>query len=166
MIKQLAAVLLLTTVLVAQEKQPPPPPPPPAGGQITYVLEYTITELDGTKKLRSRNYTMLIIDRSDGRLRVGSRVPISTGEQVQYMDVGVHIDARPISIDSRTVRLKTTLEVTAMASTDASRRPILRNMNSSADTVIALDKPVILSTQDEPGTETTFQVQVVARIAK
>ena len=167
MIKQFAAVLLLAVVLAAQDKQPPPPPPPPPpAGQTTYWLEYTVSELDGTKKLRSRNYTVLIMERNNGRLRVGSRVPITTGEQVQYMDVGVNIDARPTAIDARTLRLSTILEVTAMASSDSSRRPILRNLSAHMDSVIPLDKPVILSTQDEPGTETTFQVQVIARIVK
>lgn len=166
MIRQIAAVLLLAAALVAQERQPPPPPPPPPAVQTTYVLEYTVSELEGTRKVRSRNYTVQVNDRSEGRLRVGSRVPLVTGEQVQYMDVGVNIDARPISVDSRSVRLNTKLEVTAMASTDSSRRPILRNMTSWGETVIPLDKPVILSSQDEPGTETTFQVQVIARIVK
>jgi len=166
MIRQLAAVLLLTVALAAQERQPPPPPPPPAG-QTIYRLEYTVTEMEGTKKLQARNYSLQVIDRSDARMRVGNKIPIPTGtEQVQYMDVGVNIDSRPVTIDAHTVRVRTNIEVSALASTDNARRPILRNFNNMVETILPLDKPVLLSSQDEPGTSTTFQVTVVARIVK
>src|SRR5258706_13034852 len=103
MIKQLAAVLLLSTVLVAQEKQQPPPPPP--AGQTIYRLEDTVTEMEGAKKLQARNYSLQGIDRSDARMRVGNRIPITTGnEQVQYMDIGVNIDARGTMNEENTVR--------------------------------------------------------------
>lgn len=165
MIRHIAAVLLLAAALAAQERQPPPPPPPV--GQTTYRLEYTVSELEGTKKLRSRNYTMLVVERSNGRLRVGNRIPITGKEgQFQYMDVGVNIDARPVSLDAHNVRLDTRVEVTALASTENPARPILRNLSSQMEAVIPLDKTVILATQDEPGTETSFQVTVTARIVK
>src|SRR5258706_2000728 len=155
MIKQLAAVLLLSTVLVAQEKQQPPPPPP--AGQTIYRLEYTVTEMEGAKRLQARNYSLQVIDRSDARMRVGNRIPITTGnEQVQYMDIGVNIDARATMIDAHTVRVRTNIEVNSLASTESSRRPIIRNFNNMVETSIPLDKPIMLTSQDEPGTSTTF----------
>ena len=165
MIKQLAAVLLLSTVLVAQEKQQQPPSPP--AGQTIYRLEYTVTEMEGAKRLQARNYSLQVIDRSDARMRVGNRIPITTGnEQVQYMDIGVNIDARATMIDAHTVRVRTNIEVNSLASTESSRRPIIRNFNNMVETSIPLDKPIMLTSQDEPGTSTTFQVSLTARIVK
>jgi hypothetical protein len=169
MIKQLAVILLLAVLLCAQEKQPPPPPPPPAG--VTYQLEFTFTEMDGAKKVQSRNYTMLISEGRNARLRVGSKIPLVTGttagvEQLQYMDVGANIDARAEAGDARTVRLDTRLEVTGLASGEISRRPVLRNFNNAVVATVPLEKSTLLTSQDEPGTSTTFQVHVVARIAK
>lgn len=165
MIRHITAVLLLAAALAAQERQPPPPPPP--AGQTTYRLEYTITEMEGAKKLQSRNYSMQVLERGDARMRVGNRIPITTGaEQVQYMDIGVSIDARATTIDAHTVRVRTGIEVNSLASTESSRRPIIRNFNNQVETIIPLDKPIQLTSQDEPGTSTTFQVTVTARIVK
>jgi hypothetical protein len=123
--------------------------------------------MDGAKKLQARNYSLQVIDRSDARMRVGNRIPITTGaEQVQYMDIGVNIDARATTIDTHTVRIKTNIEVNSLASTESSRRPIIRNFNNMVETTLPLDKPVQLSSQDEPGTSTTYQVTLVARIVK
>ena len=167
MIKQLAAVLLLAAAVAAQEKQPPPPTVP-LSGNTTYHLEFTVTELEGAKKLHTRNYSVIVGDGKDARLRVGNRIPIVTGkeEQIQYMDVGANFDVRPIWVDARTVRLRAILEVSALAASDSSRRPVLRNFNNALETNVPLDKQVLLTSQDEPGTEITFQVHLVARIAR
>ena len=82
------------------------------------------------------------------------------------MDVGVNIDTRPVAVDAHNVRLNTRVEVSTLASTDSSRRPVLRNFTNQVDATIPLDKSVMLTSQDELGTDSTFQVQVVARVVK
>ena len=177
--KLLIAICFLTVVpLLAQEKAPqPPPPPPPPPSSDNYRLEFTISEIEGTKKLQSRNYSMLVVGGRDGRLRVGNRIPISVGvksgeEQIQYNDLGVNIDARAAFVDAHSVRLSVTVEVSGLAGSEPgdpqkiSRRPIVRQFNNRVEVIIPLDKAVLLTSQDEPGTNTTFQVQAVVKIQK
>lgn len=158
--------LVLSLPLLAQEK-----PKDTSANNNVYRLDFTITELEGTKKLVSRNYSMLIGEGRNARLRVGNKLPISTGsaagaEQFQYMDVGANIDATPWLVDGSSLRLVARLDVSTMASMDQARRPVLRNFNNAVEAVIPLDKLVLLTSQDEPGTSTTFQVSVIAKIVK
>ena len=168
MLKRIALTLLAATAIAAaQEKAPPPPPPPPSGA--VYRLEYTITELEGTKKISSRTYTMLVGDYKSGSIRVGNKIPLQNKDgQVQYFDVGVNIDGRPTAIDSASVHLNTIIENTSVVVAEAStaKAPVVRNLRNSIELGLPLDKPVVLTTQDDPSSNTTIQVQVLAKVVK
>lgn len=168
MLKRLWFIVFVTALcLPAQDK---PAAAPSSTPRATYRLEYTISELEGGKKKESRSYTMLVEDGRQGRLRIGNRVPIPyKADQVQYMDVGVNIDARPFLVDANTLRLETTVEVSGAATTEPAapgRPPMLRNMRNEATATLSPDKPLLLTSQDEPFSHTTFQVHVVARVVK
>ena len=171
------AVLLATTFAVAQEKDASTRP-------TVYRLEYTITEMDGAKKLSSRSYTLQVEDHHKGTMRVGTRVPIPTGSfqsgvtgagdstQYTYMDVGVNLDATPTMIDATNLRLETSVDINSLVTPDSStsatsrRPPATRQCRDQVTTVIPLDKPVTLTTQDDPSYNTSMQVQVTAHIVK
>jgi hypothetical protein len=164
------AVLLATTFAVAQEKP------------IVYRLEYTITEMDGAKKLSSRSYTLQVEDHHKGTMRVGTRVAVPSGSfatgtadsniQYEYRDVGVNLDVTLSTIDSTSLRLETTVDINSLVTPDSStsatsrRPPATRQCRDQVTTVIPLDKPVTLTTQDDPSYNTSMQVQVIARIVK
>ncbi len=166
MLKRVTLILIFAAAsLMAQEKTAPP------ATHAVYRLEYTISEVEGSKK-QSHSYSILVMDGRDGRLRVGSKIPIPFGKegqtQIQFMDVGVRIDATPRTADPGTVQLNTTFEVTAVATggPGSSLPPVLRNLNNSLGVLVPLDKPVLLTSQDEPGSQTAFQVQVLVRAVK
>jgi hypothetical protein len=158
------AVLLATTLAVAQEKP------------IVYRLEYTITEMDGAKKLTSRSYTLQVEDRHKGTMRVGTRVavsgsnPLEPATQFEYREVGVNLDALPSTLDATSLRLETTVDINSLVTPDGSagagRRPVNRNCRDQVSTIIPLDKLVTLTTQDDPSYNTSMQVQVIAHIVK
>ncbi len=171
MLKQAQWILLAAAfALPAQEKSAPPPPP--GEPKATYRLEFTISELEGGKKKETRSYSMLGEQGNWDRLRIGNRVPIpSTGGQFQYFDLGVNVDALPRFVDPNTLRLNAKIEVSAVATggepaAQQARPPVVRNFRSEVEAVIPLDKPVLLTSQDEPFSHSTFQLQVVARLAK
>ena len=163
------AVLLATTFAVAQEKP------------IVYRLEYTITEMDGAKKLSSRSYSLQVEDHHKGTMRVGTRVAVPSGSftsgateqatQYTYMDVGVNLDVTPSTIDATSIRLETSVDINSLVTPDGSnapsrRPPATRQCRDQASTIIPLDKPVTLTTQDDPSYNTSMQVQVIAHIVK
>lgn len=159
------AVLLATTLAVAQEKDASTRP-------TVYRLEYTITEMEGAKKLSSRTYTLQAEDGKSASMRVGTRVPVPAGAVYNYMDVGVNLDVTATVMDATNLRLKTNVEISSIIApanaVDASHQPppATRQTRDAATTIVPLDKPVILTTQDDPSYNTTTQVQVIAKIVK
>jgi hypothetical protein len=159
------AVLLATTFAVAQENNSLHP--------TVYRLEYTITETEGAKKLSSRSYSLQAEEGKPASMRVGTRVPIPTnaeGSQYNYIDVGVNLDVTASAMEASTIRLKTNVDITSLIAPDPNapsrRPPVARQTKDMVTTVIPLDKPVILTTQDDPSYNTSMQVQVIAHIVK
>jgi hypothetical protein len=71
-----------------------------------YKLDLAIREMDGSKVINTRDYT--INQRGDdwGRFRVGSRIPVSTQREnpnlpnpVSYIDVGLNADCHVVESD-------------------------------------------------------------------
>lgn len=163
MLKKIALAVLLSTCLsavaaVAQEKP------------TVYRLEYTVVETEGSKKLSSRSYTLVVVDGKRGQMRVGTRVPVrnGNGDSFNYMDIGVSLDAQPSLLDATTLRLDTTIDITSIVALDTptARVPITRSCRDSAVALISVDKLVTLMTQDDPSNNNTLQVQVIARVVK
>jgi len=76
----------------------------------TLKLLLTVTEQEGEKKLSSLPYTIFVEADAAGhaspatKLRIGSRIPVSSGVQgdkmeFQWLDIGTNIDARAYSTD-------------------------------------------------------------------
>jgi hypothetical protein len=102
----LALVFLTAWQLPAQEKPKLESKPEPK----TLKLQLTVVEQEGEKKLSNLPYTIFVESDSAGhgfpatKLRVGSRIPVSTGlegEKIsfQYIDIGTNIDARAYSAE-------------------------------------------------------------------
>jgi hypothetical protein len=78
---------------------------------VTLRVQVTFTESEGEKKLANLPYTFFIRAAEQApvpspwtKVRVGSRVPVATGNdkgatQFQYIDVGTNIDARGYLLD-------------------------------------------------------------------
>jgi hypothetical protein len=164
------AVLLASAFAVAQDNPHP----------TVYRLEYTITEMEGTKKLSSRTYTLQAEDGKSAAMRVGTRIPVATGSpsltegavSYNYMDVGVNLDVTASVMDATNLRLKTNIEISSViapatpAGGTRQPPPATRQTRDSSTTVIPLDKLVTLTTQDDPSYNTTTQVQVIAKVVK
>ena len=178
MLKNIALLVILPLALLAQES-PKPAPPKPAH---VYRLDYVLTELEGGKKTDSKDYTVLLDgDRKTGRLRVGTRIPVTVGTpvdvpggrpQYQYMDLGVIIEATTQSATDTSLGLRTRVEVSSIAMPTAesgkaatigsSTQPIIRNFTGESDVTVPFNKPTMLFTLDEPNSKRSFQVQLTA----
>ncbi|HTS68688.1 MAG TPA: hypothetical protein VMO17_06865 [Terriglobia bacterium] len=137
----------------------------------TYKVEFTVNELDNGKKINARVYSMQIraeaVPRFSDmkRLRVGTRVPISTGhDQFQYMDVGMNIDCRLLPMTNSKVAIGTSLEYSSLGgeTTPAPQNPVIRNVRSDVEAIVLLDKPTVLAEMDDVASthRYTFEVKV------
>ena len=140
----------------------------------SYKVEFTVNELDNGKKVNSRTYSMLMraeaspkwTDRQ--RLRVGSRIPVSTGgisaSPVQYQDVGMNIDCRLMPMGNGKVSIDTNWEYSAVGEEERaahdSQPPVFRQVRSSVQVVLPLGKPTTISEMDDVASTHRFVFEV------
>ena len=140
----------------------------------SYKVEFTVNELDNGKKINSRSYSMLMraeaspkwTDRQ--RLRVGSKVPVSIGgtsaSPVQYQDVGMNIDCRLMPMGNGKVSIDTNWEYSAVGEEERaahdSQPPVFRQVRSSVQAVLPLDKPTVISEMDDVASTHRFVFEV------
>ena len=178
----IVTLAIISTLGVGQDKDSSPSMrQEPTGAAIqrapardSYRLEYTITELEDGKKLNARSFAVLCEDRGNptrGVLKVGSRIPVMTsGEagkpaEVQYLDVGMNIDARLDLTASGDLSLQSDFEMSSVAEDSASHSgtlPVIRQFRITSFNAVIPGKPVIIATADDVTTHRQYQIQLTA----
>jgi len=138
-----------------------------------YRLTYTVTETDGGKPSRTEHFSMVVLTGGRTILKQGGRAPIVTGSfdsgnvksetQVQYMDVGLNIDA---SLDGE--RLHTKIEQSSLPDEKlvVGQDPMIRQTVLDGISNLSTDKPVVLGTLDIPGTTRHEEISVAAELVR
>jgi hypothetical protein len=146
----------------AQEKKDEPT-------RNVYKLEFTVFELENGKRINERSY-MLHISDADHRgasTRVGTRVPVQVGGNVgmQYMDVGLKIDANFQSADDSSMNLIINFETSGFAMPEQSTQsgtPVLRNVSENVTAKIPYGKPTLVSSIDDVNSKRRLQLELTA----
>ncbi|WP_419804672.1 hypothetical protein [Terriglobus sp.] len=131
-----------------------------------YRLTYTMTEMDGTRKIGVQRFSMVVLSGHGSQMKQGSRLPISTGgisTQFTYIDVGMNFDATLVEIQGGGV-LKSKVEQTSIAPdsiTPSNPNPVLRDTRLEGTTSLTLNKPQLLGALDVPSSTHHFDVEVV-----
>lgn len=132
-----------------------------------YRLDLTVREMDGPKVVNSRSYTLS--GRSDEwtRIRIGSKIPVNTSQTgVQYMDVGLNVDARLYEFDSGPA-LGWTIDFSSLAPESvANGQPVVRSVRSQGYSQLVMGKPVLLSSSDDLNSSHKFVFEVTAMKVK
>ncbi len=144
----------------------------------TYRLTYTITESDGGKHVGAQRFTLIAIPGGRAMLKQGSKVPIVTGSteagstvqntQVQYLDVGLNIDA---SLEGAAdgLRLRSKVEQSTVAeekSIVGMQDPVIRQTSVEGTSVLVQGKSFILGSLDVPGSTRHLEIEVVSEVVK
>lgn len=140
----------------------------------TYRLTYTVTEMDGAKRIGSQRFAMVLTDAQKTSLNQGNRVPVSTGSyggvsaagvqtQFTYMDVGTNFEATLYATGSgaRLNSKVTQSSFVAATSSDGPQSPIVRNLTLEGSSMLIPGKPVMLGSMDVPGSTRHLDVEVV-----
>jgi type II secretory pathway component GspD/PulD (secretin) len=142
-----------------------------------YRLTYTITEMDGDKRLGTQHYSMDLVDGQQTTLNQGSRVPIATGSysaggpapasspvetQFRYQDVGITFDAT-LTSQANGARLLSNIDQSGVADAPAGGvpPPILRNSSLKGAYLLTSGKPLVLGTMDLPGSTHHLQIEAL-----
>ena len=173
-------------VSLGQDVPPPPPPPTRMLTQMqkkplaVYRLDFVVRELENGKELNSRTYRMSVEAGITGRIRVGSRVPIPTGEKnYNYQDVGINIDCTPreeegglllhTNFDSSSVVQQTTIRSITSGpdhATEFAAAPIFRQARFNGDSLVTIGKASIIAKLDDVATNRRYEVEVTATKVK
>lgn len=167
-----------------QQPAPPPglrtqPPPPPwqaateRDAQRTipgvYRLTYTLTEMDGSRRVGSQHYDVLLdADAPPTNLKLGTKVPLVTGgvesnnlmTQIQYIDVGLNINAR-LRQFANGLELRSHVEQSTLDPGQANQKdPVIRQTSLESTVLLNQNKPMVLGNLDTPGSTHSMQIQV------
>lgn len=138
-------------------------------------LTYTITEMDGDKRLGIQHYSMDLVDGQQTTVRQGSRVPIATGSyssgapgaipvqtQFTYRDVGITFDAT-LTSQANGARLLSSIEQNGVVDAPAGGvpAPIERNSSLKGAYLLTSGKPLILGAMDLPGSTHHLQIEAL-----
>ena len=139
-----------------------------------YKLQINVREIDGSKTLNSRSYDLNQRAGEWGQLRVGSRVPIQTGSvevggkqstQFQYLDIGLNIDSR-VQDHNGEAAFDWRLNLSSAAPDPGPFGPVVRNVQSNGQTILAMGKPVVMTTVDDLNSTHKFVFEVTATKVK
>jgi type II secretory pathway component GspD/PulD (secretin) len=140
----------------------------------TYRLTYTITEIEGGKQIGTRHVALVVVSGGKTNFKQGSKVPVVTGvfnqgtsnpnSQVQYVDVGLNIDASLEQYPSG-LKLRTKVEQSSVAEEKSgfgAQDPTIRQTTLEGIPTLTQGKPVVLGSIDIPETTRRQQIEIVS----
>jgi len=135
-----------------------------------YKLDFSVKELEDGKVLNTRQYFMNLQTGDSNEIKIGTRVPVETGQgQFQYMDVGTNIWCR-IEERSDGIPLSVKAEISNFAIPEQSSghelHPLIRQLQIRASTLAQLGKPMVVGSVDDPNSKRQFQLEVTVNKLK
>src|SRR3954468_4059140 len=133
-----------------------------------YRLYFTLSELEAGKKINTRHCSMNLTAGSANEIKIGTRVPVSTGagSQFQYMDVGTNIWANLREVGND-LQLEVRSDLSSLDMSPArdhsnSSAPIVRQIQINGKTLLVTGKAITVGTIDDPNSNHEFQLEVTA----
>ena len=147
----------------------------------TYRLTYTVTEIDGSKRIGTQHFTVVTVSGQETRLKQGSRVPIATGSynasdtsgtnaapagvqtQFTYLDIGMNFSSTVQEI-GQNGRLRFNVEQSSLAPETSGvgpQDPIVRQTSLAGEATLAPGKPLMLGSVDIPGSTRHLDIEVI-----
>jgi 3D (Asp-Asp-Asp) domain-containing protein len=129
-----------------------------------YRLDFSVNELEDSKTINTRQYSMNLQADDANEIKIGTRVPVETGQgQFQYVDVGTSIWCR-IGERAEGIPLSVRAEISNFAIPDQTTghegHSAIRQFQIKASTLAQLGKPMIVGSVDDPNSKRQFQLVV------
>lgn len=132
-----------------------------------YRVTYNVNDVENGKRTGAQHYSLVVASGGKTALKQGNRMPIvvgTTGEgaaqnsQVQYIDLGINIDA---GIEGTALRTKIELSgVSEEKSSVGAPDPVIRQTVLEGTSGLSGGKPVLLGSIDVPGTTRREEIEV------
>ena len=138
--------------------------------QKAWRITYTLTDMDSGKQIGVQHIALVVVSGNDTSIRQGNKVPLIVGmqkgptadqnAQVQYMDVGLSIEA---SIEGS--RLRSRIEQSSVSPEKSglgAQDPMVSQTKLDSISKLEAGKPVVIGSLDVPGTTRRQQIEVTA----
>ena len=163
----LIPLLLLVACSWGQEKASQPPMDKIEPGQVSFKLDFLLSELEDGKKINTRSYSMIVREGEWGKIRLGDRVPVAVGhgDQYQYLDVGTSLDSRAGKELDSGLPLSVTADVSSIVPEqkgESRPAPLIRQLKYQLDAIVPLGKTTLISSADEIVGSRRLQIEVTA----
>lgn len=143
-----------------------------------YRLTYTINEMDGSKRIGTQHFAMVLTSGQRTQMKQGSKVPVVTGTNnkdsgtlqnaVSYLDIGMNFDAT-LEESANGVSLRTKVEQMSLAEEKSGvgvQDPVIRQTALEGTSFLVPGKPLVLGSVDIPGSTRHLDVEVVMEQVK
>ena len=162
----LCLALLTLCPAALSHAQGPSPAQAPRPELHTYRLMYTLTEMVAGKKVGLERYSMVVTSCTQrATIKLGSKMPVNSGIQYTYIDVGLNISAT-LTEYSNGVQVSTDLEQSSIEDAPKSDTmphvpPIVRQAELRITVVPQSGKPIQIGSLDIPGSTHHLDVQLL-----
>ena len=142
----------------------------------TYRLTYTLTDLDGGKRIGTEHFSMIVVTGQQTTLKQGSKVPVATGSysptasasegtqtQFTYLDVGMNFSAT-LDETEHGARLNSKVEESSIGedkTISGVNEPVIRQTVLQGTSFLTLNKPLMLGSVDILGSTHHMDIEVV-----
>ena len=132
-----------------------------------YKLEFVIKEVEGSKILNSRSYSMVISGADRSNIRAISKMPFASKQgpstEWQQISVGVSIDVHGVKeLDGR-LSFTTSVDISSVSGDGVVQStPVIRQNTWGSTVAVAFKKPTLVFTSDNTDSKRQMQVEVTA----
>ena len=141
-----------------------------------YKLDFVVKEVEGTKVLNSRSYSMIVpavlpgqqnTQEGGGSIRTTSRVPLSnnglSANSYNYGDIGVNIDCRALhEIQPSDLSVYITADINSTSNEPNLPAPVTRSNRWSSLVIVPLKKPTVVYASDDATSKRQLQLELTA----
>ena len=139
-----------------------------------YRVTYNVSDVENGKRTDTQHYSLVVTAGAKSALKQGKRVPLVTGmfgdkasaaensSQVQYIDVGVNIEA---NVEGQ--GLHTKVELSGVADEKSGigvQDPVVQQTMLEGTSILPSGKPVVLGSIEVPGTSRQKEIEVSAEL--
>jgi hypothetical protein len=164
---------VVTTPALSQEGSKESNPGPARVQPVQpYRLDFSFNEVADGKVLNTRNYSMNLTAGNSDEIKIGTRVPVSTGSdstlpgpaQYQYMDIGTSIFSQLREHGDELILVVkgeiSNLDVATGEHSGAFLPPVVRQIKINGSTLLVVGKPIMIGSVDDPNSKRQFQLEV------
>lgn len=134
-----------------------------------YKLDYVVKEVEGGKVVNSRAFSTMLALQTPGRdtpsasIRAGGRVPVVSGTNTQFYELGVNIDSRDLRDLQGDLSVSVNADISTIGQENATANiPVVRQNRWSGTVMVAPKKSTVIFASDDLSSKRQLQLELTA----